>query len=73
MRVAELILAKPHYVVTGQTVVHAAKRMMTFGLNLLPVCRSEGTVIGVVTAWHIVKAVAQGRAAELCAIDDVMS
>jgi CBS domain-containing protein len=73
MRVAELILAKPHHLLTGQTVEQAAKRMTTFGLTLLPVCRSEGSVMGVITARHIVKAVAMGQAPHLAAVEDLMS
>ena len=73
MRVAEVVVAEPQFVVTGQTVEHAAKRMITHDLRLLPVCRSEGTIVGAVTARDIVKAVAQSRAPELCRVDDVMT
>ena len=73
MRVADVMLAKPQYLLSGQTVEHAAKRMITHGLTLLPVCRSSGKVIGALTARDIVRAVAESRAPELCAVDDVMT
>ncbi|HEY0714315.1 MAG TPA: CBS domain-containing protein [Polyangia bacterium] len=73
MRVAELILARPHHLLTGQTVEQAAKLMTTFGLTLLPVCQSEGAIVGVITARQIVNAVALGKAPNLCAVDDVMA
>lgn len=72
VRVAEIMLTNPQYVLTGQTVEHAAKRIMNHGLSLLPVCRSDRTVMGVITPREIVKAVAQSRAPELCPVDDVM-
>jgi predicted transcriptional regulator len=73
MRIADVMLTSAHYVVTGQTVENAAKRIFTHGLTMLPVCRREGSVVGVITAHEIVKAVAQSRAAELCTVDEIMS
>jgi CBS domain-containing protein len=72
MQVAEVLDVPLHYVLTGQTVEHAAKRMIAHRLTLLPVCGSDGRVKGVVTFREIVEAVAQERAPELCEVDDVM-
>jgi CBS domain-containing protein len=73
MRLGDLIVGKPQYVVTGQTIEHAAKRIVDHGLSLLPVCRNDGRVVGLITPLEIVKSIAQDRAPELCAVDDVMT
>jgi CBS domain-containing protein len=73
MRIADVMQTNAHYVFRDQTVDQAAKRIFTHGLVLLPVCRREKTVVGVVTSHEIVKAVAQSRAAELCTVEEIMS
>jgi CBS-domain-containing membrane protein len=73
MLVSELFLAEPQYLVTGQTVEHAARRMLLHDLDRLPVCRPNRVVVGVVSERDVVvKAVARSRACELCAVDEIM-
>jgi CBS domain-containing protein len=73
MIVSDLFLAEPQFLVAGQTVENAARRMALFGLSRLPVCRSGGAVVGVVSERDVVtKAVARSRACELCAVDEIM-
>jgi CBS domain-containing protein len=73
MLIADVMVKDPQYLLTGQTVEHAAQRMLRHGGTLIPVCRSDGSVRGVVTAHEIVTSVAQGRAAPLCPVEDVMN
>ena len=48
--------------------------MERFGVRLLPICRGDGTIAGVIGERDIVvKAVARGRAPELCPVDEVMT
>jgi CBS domain-containing protein len=73
-RIHELLSADACQVLTsGQTVEHAARRMLAHGVSLLPVCRSSGMVVGVITERDIIKSVAQARAPELCGVDEVMT
>jgi CBS domain-containing protein len=79
MRIADLLDAggrapKPPPLTCGQTVENAARRMERFGVRLLPICRGDGTIAGVIGERDIVvKAVARGRAPALCTVDEVMS
>jgi len=58
----------------GQTVENAARRMERFGVRLLPICRNDGTIAGVIGERDIVvKVVARSRAPELCTVDEVMT
>jgi predicted transcriptional regulator len=73
MLVSELFLVEPQYLVSGQTVEHAARRMLLHDLDRLPVCRPNRVVVGVVSERDVVvKAVARSRACELCAVDEIM-
>ena len=74
MRIHELLPTSACQALTsGQTVEHAARRMLTHDLAFLPVCRQGGAVVGVITERDIIKAVAQARAPELCGVDEVMT
>lgn len=72
MQVAQLMQPEPQYLLAGRTVEHAAKRMFVHDVAYLPVCRSDLRVVGMISAREIVKAVAQARAPELCAVEEVM-
>ncbi len=48
--------------------------MERFGVRLLPICRGDGTIAGVIGERDIVvKVVARSRAPELCTVDEVMT
>jgi signal-transduction protein with cAMP-binding, CBS, and nucleotidyltransferase domain len=80
MRIAELLgiegpLHKQAPPLTcGQTVENAARRMERIGCRLLPICRRDGSLAGVLSERDIVvKVVARSRAPELCTVDEVMT
>jgi CBS domain-containing protein len=80
MRIADLLANSPLHkqqpppLTCGQTVENAARRMERFGSGVLPICRRDGSVAGVISERDIVvKAVARGRAPELCTVDEVMT
>jgi CBS domain-containing protein len=79
MRIADLLAHRPVQkqpppLTCGQTVENAARRMERSGSRWLPIVRKDGSVAGVISERDIVvKAVARGRAPELCAVDEVMT
>jgi CBS domain-containing protein len=68
------VLDKPaEFLTPGHTVEHAARRMLARQVSLVPICRSDGTLVGVLDERDIVvKAVALSRAPELCALGEIM-
>lgn len=73
MRVAELFDEPAQFLTPGHTVEHAARRMLARGVSLIPICRSDGTLVGVLDERDIViKAVALSRAPELCSLSEIM-
>src|SRR5688572_29546899 len=73
MRVAELLGDAVGFLTPSHTVEHAARRMLATGASLIPVCRGDGTLVGVLDERDIViKAVALSRAPELCALGEIM-
>jgi predicted transcriptional regulator len=80
MRLVELLKLvdpsqkQPSPLTCGQTVENAARRMERHGARLLPICRKDGSVAGVLSERDIVvKVVARSRAPELCTVDEVMN
>jgi predicted transcriptional regulator len=74
VRAADLMQTEAEYLMSGQTVEHAARRMRDKALRFLPVCRGDKLVLGLVTERDIViRGVANARALELCAVDEVMT
>jgi CBS domain-containing protein len=66
--------SRAEYIGSGQSVENAARRMRDRQLRFLPVCKPDGRVVGIITERDIVvRAVAAGRAPELCAVDEVMT
>jgi CBS domain-containing protein len=73
MRLTDLLDQPAEFLTPGHTVEHAARRMMAREVSLVPVCRSDGTLVGVLDERDIViKAVALARAPELCALGEIM-
>ena len=65
---------RAEYIGSGQSVENAARRMRDRQLRFLPVCKPDGRVVGIVTERDIVvRAVAAGRAPELCSVDEIMT
>jgi CBS domain-containing protein len=65
---------RAEYIGSGQSVENAAKRMRDRQLRFLPVCKPDGRVVGTITERDIVvRAVAAGRAPELCSVDEIMT
>jgi CBS domain-containing protein len=65
---------RAEYIGSGQSVENAARRMRDRQLRFLPVCKPDGRVVGTITERDIVvRAVAAGRAPELCAVDEIMT
>jgi CBS domain-containing protein len=73
MFIADVMVKDPQYLLTGQTVEHAAQRLVRHGGTLIPICRGDGSVRGVVTAHEIVASIAEGRAAPICPVEEVMN
>jgi predicted transcriptional regulator len=73
MFIADIMIKDAQYLLIGQTVEHAAQRMFRHGNTVIPVCRGDGSVCGVVTPFEIVVSIAQGRAAPLCPVEEVMN
>ncbi len=80
MRIADLLRTEappgkqPPPLTCGQTVENAARRMERSGQRLLPICRKDGSVAGVISERDIVvKVVARSRAPGLCSVDEVMN
>jgi CBS domain-containing protein len=65
---------RAEYIGSGQSVENAARRMRDRQLRFLPVCKPDGRVVGTITERDIVvRAVAAGRAPELCSVDEIMT
>lgn len=68
------LAADVEYIGSGQSVENAARRMRDRQLRFLPVCKPDGRVVGILTERDIViRAVAAGRAPELCSVDEIMT
>jgi CBS domain-containing protein len=66
--------SRAEYIGSGQSVENAARRMRDRQLRFLPVCKPDGRVVGIITERDIVvRAVAAGRAPELCSVDEIMT
>ena len=73
MRLPDLFDTAADFLTPGHTVEHAARRMLARDVSLIPICRSDGTLLGVLDERDIVvKAVALSRAPELCALGEIM-
>lgn len=73
MRLSELLTTPTDFLTPGHTVEHAARRMLAREVSLIPICRPDGTLLGVLDERDIVvKAVALARAPELCALGEIM-
>ena len=74
MRCEQVMETRFESLQAGQTVQHAARRMRDFGVRFLPICKGSGRVVGVISDGDIIiRAVAVGRAPELCSVDEVMT
>lgn len=74
MRCEQIMKTDLQALQAGHTAQAAARRMRDFGVRFLPICKGTGRVIGVLSDGDIaVRVVAEGRAAELCAVDEVMT
>src|SRR5687767_1408227 len=73
MRLSDLLDTTAESLSPGHTVEHAARRMLARDVSVVPICRSDGTLVGVLGERDIVvKAVALSRAPELCALGEIM-
>lgn len=73
MRCGEIMTRDVAVVGTGQSVADAAKLMREMGTGFIPVCQSDGTVVGTLTDRDLaVRVIAEGRPLET-AVQDVMS
>jgi homoserine O-acetyltransferase len=67
--VADVMTADVQTIEEGMTIAVAARRMVTQGINHLPVLSAAGQLVGIVTSWDIAKAVASN----FLWLDEIMS
>ena len=67
--VADVMTTDVHTIEEGTTISVTARRMVTLGINHLPVLSSGGQIVGIVTSWDIAKAVASN----FLWLDEIMS
>ena len=74
MRCTEIMSHDVERIPPGETVAHAAKRMASRNLGLLPICGPDGKPIGVITDRDIaLRVVGKDRLAARTMVADVMS
>ena len=70
----EIMSHDVEWIPPGETVAHAAKRMASRNLGLLPICGPDGKPIGVITDRDIaLRVVGKDRLAAQTAVEDVMT
>lgn len=67
--VADIMTSDIQTIEEGTTVAVAARRMVTQGVNHLPVLSESGQLVGIVTSWDVAKAVASNY----LWLDEIMS
>jgi CBS domain-containing protein len=72
MRIADVMTRDLPTVAPSDSVREAAREMSTSGAKALPVCDGD-RLVGIVTDWDLVKAVAGGEDLDGPALDNVMS
>lgn len=73
MRCDEVMTSEVEFCTVGETVVDAARKMRTMNIGFLPVCQSEGTVVGLLTDRDLVlRVLAENRSAET-RVEEVMT
>jgi CBS domain-containing protein len=74
MKCEEIMKTNVQYVVSGQTVQEAARRMREHGIGCLPVCSPSGEVLGTLTDRDIaIRVAATALPADSCPVDDVLT
>jgi CBS domain-containing protein len=73
MQLREIMTHEVHAVPPEANLRHAAQRMKSWDIGVLPVCRND-KLIGVITDRDIaVRAVAEGKDPEACCVSDAMT
>ena len=67
--VGDIMVSHVETIEEGTTIAVTARRMVTLGVNHLPVLSASGTLVGIVTSWDIAKAVASN----FLWLDEIMS
>jgi len=74
MRCEQLMKTTVQWLAEGQSVEEAARRMREFDIGFLPICNAVGEVSGTLTDRDItVRVTANGRAADRCLVEEVMT
>ena len=67
--VSDVMVGDVQTIEEGTTIAVTARRLITAGVNHLPVVSGSGTLVGIVTSWDIAKAVASNY----LWLDEIMS